>query len=50
MAATAFNPIQIHLLKIFKHKKSEEDPLEMQDVFGKYYSQKKKPRLCRVAI
>ena len=34
MEATVFNPIQIHLLKMFERKKSEEDLQEVQDVLG----------------
>lgn len=40
MATTVFNPIQIHLLKMFERKKSEEDLLELQEVLSNYYSKK----------
>ena len=40
METTKFNPIQIHLLKMFERKKSEEDLLELQEVLSNYYSKK----------
>lgn len=40
MEATVFNPIQIHLLKMFERKKSEKDLLEVQEVLGNYYANK----------
>ena len=38
MKTTVFNPIQIHLLKMFERKNSEEDLLELQEVLSHYYS------------
>ena len=48
MATTVFNPIQIHLLKMFEHKKSEEDLLELQEVLSNYYSKKLNDRLNKL--
>lgn len=48
MEATVFNPIQIHLLKMFERKKSVEDLQEVQDVLGKYYAQKMKDHLNKL--
>lgn len=40
METTVFNPIQIHLLKMFERKKDEKDLLELQEVLSNYYAQK----------
>ena len=48
MEATVFNPIQIHLLKMFERKNSEEDLQEVQDVLGKYYAQKMNDHLNKL--
>lgn len=37
---TAFNPIQIHLLRMFELDKSPKGLAELKDVLYKYYSQK----------
>ena len=40
MEATVFNPVQIHLLKMFERKKSVQDLIEVQEVLGDYYAKK----------
>ena len=40
MEATVFNPIQLHLLRMFERNKSEEDLRELQTVIGDYYAKK----------
>ena len=40
MEPTVFNPVQIHLLKMFQRKKSEADLLEVQKVLSDYYAKK----------
>lgn len=37
---TAFNPIQIHLLKMFEMDPSQSGLAELKDVLYKYYSKK----------
>lgn len=45
MEATAFNPVQQHLLKLFAFDGSEEKLLEVKEVLTKYFSQKLDKRL-----
>ena len=45
MEATVFNPIQIHLLKMFERNKSEEELRELQMVISDYYAKKLNDRL-----
>lgn len=40
MEATAFNPTQIHLLKMFELDKSQNGLDELKEVLYKYYSKK----------
>lgn len=40
MEATVFNPIQLHLLKMFAHMNSEQELREVQQVLSAYYSKK----------
>ncbi len=40
MEATVFTPTQIHLLKLFERKKSEDDLKELQEVLCNHYSHK----------
>ena len=40
MATTAFNPSQIHLLKMFELDKSEKGLEELKNVLYKYYNEK----------
>lgn len=43
--ATVFNPIQIHLLKMFELDDSQSGLAELKDVLYKYYSGKMKSSL-----
>ncbi len=45
MEQTVFTPTQIHLLKMFQYMTTEEDLLEMKEVFSRYYSKKMDERL-----
>lgn len=40
METTAFNPIQIELLRMFEHNTSEEELREFRDIVSDYYSKK----------
>ena len=40
MQATVFNPVQLHLLQMFSHMKSEEELREVQQVLSEYYRKK----------
>lgn len=40
MATTIFNPIQMHLLRMFNFDKSERGLEELKQVLFKYYAQK----------
>ena len=40
METTVFNPIQLHLLKMFSHMKSEQELKEVQQVLSEYYFKK----------
>ncbi len=40
MKTTVFNPIQLHLLKMFSHMNSEQELKELQHVLTEYYSKK----------
>ena len=40
MEATTFNPIQIHLLQMFKVDKSQKGLEELKDLLFSYYSKK----------
>jgi len=48
MEATVFNPIQIHLLKMFERNKSEEELRELQMVISDYYAKKLNDRLNKL--
>lgn len=45
METTFFNPVQIHLLQMFRLDKSEEGLNELKDVLYKYYSEKMNGKL-----
>ena len=38
MKTTAFNPIQIHLLRMFEHESSSKSLEELKDVLYQYYA------------
>ena len=40
MEATVFNPIQLHLLKMFAYDSSEEHLKEIKDVLAKHFAKK----------
>ena len=44
METTVFNPIQLHLLKMFSHMKSEQELKEVQQVLSEYYFKKLEDR------
>ena len=48
MEATVFNPVQIHLLKMFSLDSSNFGLEEMKDVLYRYYSQKMERNLNRL--
>ena len=48
MEATVFNPVQIHLLKMFSLDSSDFGLEEMKDVLYRYYSQKMQRNLNRL--
>lgn len=45
MEATVFNPIQVHLLKMFEIDKSQKGLEELKDLLYNYYSSKKENAL-----
>ena len=45
MEATVFNPIQVHLLKMFEIDKSHEGLEELKNLLYNYYSSKMKTAL-----
>lgn len=40
METTVFNPIQLHLLRMFSHMNSEQELKEVQQVLSEYYFKK----------
>lgn len=40
MEATVFNPLQIYLLRMFEHIKSDEELLEIKKLISDYYAKK----------
>ena len=40
MEATVFNPIQLHLLKMFSYDSTEEHLNEIKDVLAKHFAKK----------
>ena len=44
MEATVFNPIQLHLLKMFAYDSSEEHLKEIKDVLAKHFAKKVEDR------
>lgn len=40
MKTTTFNPIQVHLLRMFEHDKSQKGLEELRQVLFQYYSKK----------
>ena len=45
MEATVFNPIQMHLLKMFSYDKSLEGLEELKEVLYQYYSKRMNEKL-----
>ena len=48
MSTTVFNPIQLHLLKIFSRISSEEELKEVQHVLTEYYFKKVEKRAAEI--
>ena len=48
MKATVFNPIQIHLLKMFELSNTEQALEELKNVLYKFYSEKMEAELNRL--
>ena len=48
MTATVFNPLQIHLLQMFRFNRSEEDLKEMREVLHQHYAKKMDAQLDRL--
>jgi len=40
MEATLLNPVQLHLLRMFSHKRDEESLFELKEVLFNHYCQK----------
>ena len=40
MEATLFNPVQLHLLRMFSYNRDEESLSELKEVLFRYYCQK----------
>ena len=40
MEATLFNPVQLHLLRMFSHNRDEASLVELKEVLFNYYCQK----------
>lgn len=48
METTVFNPIQLHLLKMFSHMNSEQELREVQQVLSEYYFKKVEDQAARI--
>lgn len=48
MEATVFNPIQMHLLKMFSYDKSLEGLEELKEVLYQYYSKRMNEKLDEI--
>jgi hypothetical protein len=48
METTVFNPIQLHLLKMFSRMKSEEELREVQKVLSEYYFKKVEEQSAKI--
>ena len=48
METTVFNPIQLHLLRMFERNKSEEELRELQAVISDYYAKKLNDHLSKL--
>ena len=48
MEATVFNPIQLHLLKMFSRMNSEQELKEVQQVLSEYYFKKVEERAAKI--
>lgn len=48
MEATVFNPIQLHLLKMFSRMNSEQELKEVQQVLSEYYFKKVEERAAEI--
>ena len=48
METTVFNPIQLHLLKMFSHMKSEQELKEVQQVLSEYYFKKLEEQSAKI--
>ncbi|MBO7478129.1 MAG: hypothetical protein J6U04_09380 [Salinivirgaceae bacterium] len=49
MEATVFNPIQLHLLKMFSRIDSEQELKEVQQVLSDYYFKKVEKRAAEIS-
>lgn len=45
MKTTTFNPVQIHLLRMFEHDNSSKSLEELKDVLYKHYSKRMNDKL-----
>ena len=48
MATTVFNPIQLHLLRMFSHMKSEQELKEVQQLLSEYYFKKVEEQSAKI--
>lgn len=48
METTVFNPIQLHLLKMFSRMTSEQELKEVQQVLSEYYFKKVEEHAARI--
>lgn len=48
MQTTVFNPIQLHLLKMFSYMKSEQELKEVQQVLSDYYFKRVEQRASEI--
>lgn len=49
MEATVFNPIQLHLLRMFSRMNSEQELKEVQQVLSEYYFRKVEEESARIS-
>ncbi|MBR0050214.1 MAG: hypothetical protein IJP74_13025 [Prevotella sp.] len=49
METTVFNPIQLHLLKMFSRMTSEQELKEVQQVLSEYYFKKVEEHAARIS-
>lgn len=48
METTVFNPIQLHLLKMFSRMNSEQELKELQQVLSEYYFRKVEEQSAKI--